>query len=78
VLLVDDWIETGGQASAVRSMVEECGGHWVEDRDDQVRPGGEVVVDRAGQTSPTRCALRLPASHRMHGRPPLTTVIPRG
>jgi adenine phosphoribosyltransferase len=29
VLLVDDWIETGSQAAAVRSMVEECGSTWV-------------------------------------------------
>ncbi|WP_369387796.1 phosphoribosyltransferase family protein [Streptomyces sp. CG1] len=40
VLLVDDWIETGSQAAAVRSMVEECGGHWA---------GCAVVVD---QTTP--------------------------
>ncbi|WP_418955255.1 phosphoribosyltransferase family protein [Streptomyces tritici] len=44
VLLVDDWIETGSQASAVRSMVEECGGQWV---------GCSVVVD---QTTPARRA----------------------
>ncbi|WP_449349651.1 phosphoribosyltransferase family protein [Streptomyces shaanxiensis] len=44
VLLVDDWIETGSQASAVRSMVEECGGRWI---------GCSVVVD---QTNPARRA----------------------
>ncbi|WP_419992668.1 phosphoribosyltransferase family protein [Streptomyces boninensis] len=44
VLLVDDWIETGNQASAVRSMVEECGGQWA---------GCSVVVD---QTHPDRRA----------------------
>ena len=44
VLLVDDWIETGSQASAVREMVEECGGHWI---------GCSVVVD---QTTPTQRA----------------------
>ncbi|GHE15745.1 phosphoribosyltransferase family protein [Streptomyces alanosinicus] len=44
VLLVDDWIETGSQAAAVRSMVEECGGHWA---------GCAVIVD---QTTPARCA----------------------
>jgi adenine phosphoribosyltransferase len=44
VLLVDDWIETGSQASAVRSMVEECGGRWA---------GCSVVVD---QTAPARRA----------------------
>ncbi|MFJ9010787.1 phosphoribosyltransferase family protein [Streptomyces canus] len=44
VLLVDDWIETGSQASAVRSMVEQCGGHWA---------GCTVIVD---QTTPARRA----------------------
>ncbi|MFK4069861.1 phosphoribosyltransferase family protein [Streptomyces sp. NPDC029674] len=44
VLLVDDWIETGSQASAVRSMVAECGGQWA---------GCSVVVD---QTVPARRA----------------------
>jgi adenine phosphoribosyltransferase len=44
VLLVDDWIETGSQAWAVRSMVEECGGQWM---------GCSVVVD---QTTPARRA----------------------
>ncbi|WP_221179386.1 phosphoribosyltransferase family protein [Streptomyces botrytidirepellens] len=44
VLLVDDWIETGSQASAVRSMVEECGGQWA---------GCSVIVD---QTAPARRA----------------------
>jgi adenine phosphoribosyltransferase len=29
VLLVDDWAETGSQALAARSLVEECGGTWV-------------------------------------------------
>lgn len=37
VLLVDDWIETGSQAAAVRSMVEECGATWV---------GCSVIVDQ--------------------------------
>ncbi|KUN59957.1 phosphoribosyltransferase family protein [Streptomyces griseorubiginosus] len=44
VLLVDDWIETGSQARAVRSMVEERGGQWM---------GCSVVVD---QTTPARRA----------------------
>ncbi|MEU6445103.1 phosphoribosyltransferase family protein [Streptomyces sp. NPDC047046] len=44
VLLVDDWIETGSQASAVRSMVEECGAQWA---------GCSVVVD---QIDPARRA----------------------
>jgi adenine phosphoribosyltransferase len=36
-LLVDDWIETGNQATAVRSMAEECGATWV---------GCSVIVDQ--------------------------------
>ncbi|MGW2477462.1 hypothetical protein [Streptomyces sp. NPDC001665] len=38
MLLVDDWVETGGQASAVRSMVGERGGRWA---------GCSVIVDQA-------------------------------
>ncbi|GLW74851.1 adenine phosphoribosyltransferase [Kitasatospora phosalacinea] len=37
VVLVDDWIETGNQAAAVRSMVEECGASWA---------GCSIVVDQ--------------------------------
>jgi len=29
VLLVDDWIETGSQARAARSLVETCGAAWL-------------------------------------------------
>lgn len=29
VLLVDDWAETGSQALAARSLIEECGGIWI-------------------------------------------------
>jgi adenine phosphoribosyltransferase len=29
VVLVDDWIETGSQASAVRSLVEDAGSTWL-------------------------------------------------
>lgn len=36
VVLVDDWVETGSQAAAVRTMVEECGATWV---------GCSVIVD---------------------------------
>jgi adenine phosphoribosyltransferase len=28
VLLVDDWIETGSQALAARSLIEDCGAEW--------------------------------------------------
>jgi adenine phosphoribosyltransferase len=27
--MVDDWAETGSQAWAVKSMVEECGSQWI-------------------------------------------------
>ncbi|MFE9632082.1 phosphoribosyltransferase family protein [Streptomyces sp. NPDC006463] len=37
VLLVDDWIETGGQAEAVKEMVIEGGGDWA---------GCAVIVDQ--------------------------------
>ncbi|MGY0231494.1 phosphoribosyltransferase [Longispora urticae] len=40
VLLVDDWIETGSQAAAVREMVLECGGQW---------GGCAVIVDQADE-----------------------------
>jgi adenine phosphoribosyltransferase len=37
VLLVDDWIETGSQAAAVRALAEERGARWA---------GCSVVVDQ--------------------------------
>jgi adenine phosphoribosyltransferase len=43
VLLVDDWIETGNQASTVKGLIEQCGGVWVgcsvlvDQLDDEVR-----------------------------------------
>ncbi|UJV38909.1 hypothetical protein CVT30_02625 [Streptomyces sp. AMCC400023] len=37
MLLVDDWIETGNQAAAVRDMVAECGSSWA---------GSSVIVDQ--------------------------------
>jgi adenine phosphoribosyltransferase len=40
VLMVDDWVETGSQAGAVKSMVEECGSHWI---------GCSVIVDQASE-----------------------------
>lgn len=36
VLMVDDWIETGGQATAVRALVDEVGADWL---------GAATVVD---------------------------------
>jgi len=37
VLLVDDWIETGNQASTVKALIEQCGGLWA---------GCSVLVDQ--------------------------------
>jgi adenine phosphoribosyltransferase len=62
VLLVDDWIETGNQAAAVRSMVLECGSDWV---------GCSVLVDqlaqdRRAEVGPLRALLSfadLPSDH---------------
>jgi adenine phosphoribosyltransferase len=36
ILFIDDWIETGGQATAVRNIVEDAGADWV---------GAAVIVD---------------------------------
>jgi adenine phosphoribosyltransferase len=60
VLLVDDWIETGSQAAAVKDMVLVCGAAWA---------GCSVVIDqltedRAHAVGPVRALLRaeeLPA-----------------
>jgi adenine phosphoribosyltransferase len=60
VLLVDDWAETGSQALAARSLVEECGGTWVglsllvDQLQDDVRARLEPVraVVRAEQLPP--------------------------
>jgi adenine phosphoribosyltransferase len=48
VLLVDDWIETGSQATAVRALAEGCGARWA---------GCSVVVD---QLAPDRRAALAP------------------
>ncbi|MGW5663500.1 phosphoribosyltransferase [Streptomyces sp. NPDC003758] len=40
VLLVDDWIETGNQAAAVRAMVSECGSGWA---------GCSVIIDQLSE-----------------------------
>ena len=60
VLLVDDWAETGSQALAARSLVEECGGTWlgvsllVDQLQDDVRARLEPVraVVRSEQLPP--------------------------
>lgn len=41
VLLVDDWLETGSQARAARSLIEQCGGRWA---------GLSVLVDQSEET----------------------------
>ncbi|MFI2209674.1 phosphoribosyltransferase family protein [Streptomyces sp. NPDC020141] len=51
VLLIDDWIETGSRAAAVRSMAEECGAD---------RAGCGVVVDQLA-------AARRDALGALHG-----------
>jgi adenine phosphoribosyltransferase len=48
VLLVDDWIETGAQATAVARLVRDAGARWV---------GVSVVVD--GTTSEVRRRLNV-------------------
>ncbi|MFF5303548.1 hypothetical protein ACFY5F_29755 [Streptomyces sp. NPDC013161] len=40
MLLVDDWIETGNQAAAVRDMVSACGSSWA---------GCSVLVDQLSE-----------------------------
>lgn len=45
VLFVDDWADTGAQASACRSLVEMSGARWC---------GGAVVVDALKQSSMRR------------------------
>jgi adenine phosphoribosyltransferase len=60
VLLVDDWAETGSQARAARSLIEECGGTWA---------GISLLVDQLeddvrGRLEPVRAivsASQLPA-----------------
>lgn len=51
VLLVDDWIETGSQAAAVRELVLECGAGWA---------GCAVIVDQL-------TGRRRPALGPIHG-----------
>ncbi|HEX4787282.1 MAG TPA: phosphoribosyltransferase family protein [Actinospica sp.] len=59
VLLVDDWVETGTQATTVKSLIEQCGGSWV---------GCSVLIDQLApevreQLSPVHALLdadRLP------------------
>lgn len=63
VLLVDDWIETGSQAAAVKAMVLACGSEWA---------GCTVLVDQlagelrdeVGPVSALLSSTDLPASSR--------------
>jgi adenine phosphoribosyltransferase len=62
VLLVDDWIETGNQASTVKALIEQSGGVW---------QGCSVLVDQLpaaareglGPVHAVLCADRLPPRH---------------
>jgi adenine phosphoribosyltransferase len=47
VLLVDDWAETGSQALAARTLVEECGGSWA---------GVSLLVDQLQEEARDRLA----------------------
>ncbi|WP_205354157.1 phosphoribosyltransferase family protein [Embleya scabrispora] len=49
VLLVDEWIETGAQAGAVRRMVTEAGAEWI---------GAAVVVDACAPQVRARLGVR--------------------
>ncbi|MGC0420489.1 phosphoribosyltransferase family protein [Embleya sp. AB8] len=49
VLLVDEWLETGAQASAVRRMVTEAGAEWI---------GAAVVVDACAPHTRARLDVR--------------------
>jgi len=40
IVLVDDWIETGMQATTVKSLIEQCGGAWI---------GCSVLVDQLAE-----------------------------
>lgn len=58
VLLVDDWIETGAQATAVRKLVSDAEAEWV---------GAAVIVDAL--TSGERHRLGVRALVRVHELP---------
>lgn len=47
VLLVDDWAETGNQAVAARTLIEECGATWV---------GASLLVDQLQDAARERLA----------------------
>ena len=49
VLMVDDWIETGSQATAVRLMAEECGSRW---------GGCSVIVDQTSDHCRSNLGVR--------------------
>lgn len=59
VLLVDDWVDTGGQASGVRRIVDEAGASWV---------GTAVIVDGLESHAVRRAlAVRSLLHHRELG-----------
>lgn len=49
VLVVDDWVDTGGQLSAVRSLVERTGAHYI----------GAVVIADGLKSHATRRTLNV-------------------
>ncbi len=49
VLMVDDWIETGAQATAVRALVTDAGADWV---------GVAVMVDESSPDVRRRLTVR--------------------
>lgn len=59
VLLVDEWIESGAQANAVRRMVTEAGAEWV---------GVAVIVDACAPPVRERLGVRgLVTEHELPG-----------
>lgn len=63
VLFIDDWIETGSQAAAVKNIVEECGATWL---------GCSVIVDEldAANRPELGTVHSLLAAHELPPCPP--------
>ena len=49
VLFVDDWVATGGQATAARRLVEDCGARWI---------GVAAIVDATEHATRRRLNVR--------------------
>ncbi|MGW5354062.1 phosphoribosyltransferase family protein [Streptomyces sp. NPDC004031] len=69
VLLVDDWIETGSQAAAVRALAAGCGAEWAGCSVvvDQLPPAGHAAL---GPVRSILTAAELPPDGTLHGRRP--------